>query len=159
MEASGYVTAQDIDNSGWVVGYWVQPGYTNGVQWDVEDTSASTLVASTSLGGRTAQLFGIRGGASPSGVGAVADSTGVMRAITAPSGRATPVALAALSSGGSAYAYGANVNGVVVGKARDANGAWRAVKWIGSQPPVLLDTLNSRDSQAKAVNASGVIVG
>ena len=159
VEASGYVTAQDIDNSGWVVGYWVQPGYTNGVQWDVEDTSASTLVASTSLGGRTAQLFGIRGGASPSGVGAVADSTGVMRAITAPSGRATPVALAALSSGGSAYAYGANVNGVVVGKARDANGAWRAVKWIGSQPPVLLDTLNSRDSQAKAVNASGVIVG
>lgn len=57
------------------------------------------------------------------------------------------------------HASDVNVANVVVGFANAPGGARHAVKWIGGQPTVLPQLRGYRESQAIAVNASGVIVG
>ena len=161
VHGAEYVSAQAIDDNGWVIGYSVTSRGTEGVAWTDVGTPASILQGSA-WGSSTALLFGLAPTSSGTrAIGAVSDAGGVMRAVNVGSGGGSaPTELAGLVSGSSAYAYAGNASGIIVGKAKDENGVWRAVKWESDvASPVSLDTLNSLQSVAEAVNAVGVIVG
>ncbi len=157
-----YVSAQAVDDSGRIVGYAVSAGGADGVGWTGAVAPPTTLLESANWGGGTALLLDLASvGRETRAVGVVSDGNGVMHAVSVRADQVSvPTELAGLLNGYATYAYAANDNGQIVGRAKDENGVWRAVRWGSSAAiPSSLDTLDSLESVARDVNAAGTVVG
>ncbi len=144
-----------INNNGQVV------GRNNNRAW-LYDISGGDITDLGTLGGEWSEAYGINDSGQIVGVSHVSDLS-TKACLFDSSGQGNNINLGGLSQvGGTSYAYSINNNGAIVGSAtiyRAGANYYRACLFDLNSGNIDLGTLGGDESEALAINDSGIIVG